>query len=159
MERESIDKFFDGVVKNVKTAFGKAVKKTDQLTHIGKLKIDIVSIKREMEKNFTSIGKSLYEIHSDTPSAPVWENETIKNLIKKGEELNERLVLKKDELEHLAHEEETTAEDLSVDEENGKATNTEAPSPDTAEPEVVVSTESATTDEPAQATSETDNKK
>lgn len=111
MERkESVEKFFDDVVKTVKVGFDKVVAKTDQLTHMGRLKMDIMSINRDIEKKYTELGTRVFLLIAKGNNTSVNEDIQVKGFIGKIEELEERLALKKDEYDHVARAQKRAAE-------------------------------------------------
>ncbi|MFQ5632615.1 MAG: hypothetical protein ACE5I1_27925 [bacterium] len=109
-KKESVEKFLDDVVKTVKVGFDKVVAKTDQLTHMGRLKMDIMSINRDIEKNYTELGTRVYLLIAKGKNTSVNEDNQVQSLIEKIEELEERLALKKDEYDHVARSEKQAAE-------------------------------------------------
>jgi hypothetical protein len=101
-KKETVEKFFDDVVKTVKVGFDKVVAKTDQLTHMGRLKMDIMSINRDIEKKYTELGTRVYLLIAKGKNTSVNEDNQVHTVISKIEELEERLALKKDEYDHVA---------------------------------------------------------
>lgn len=102
MERESVERFLGDVVKTVKDGFDKVVQKTDQLTHMGRLKVDILAIKRDIDKLLAALGRRVYTLKVEGKQAEIAEDAEVTELVQKVEKLEERLALKKDELEHLS---------------------------------------------------------
>lgn len=101
-KKESVEKFLDDVVKTVKVGFDKVVAKTDQLTHMGRLKMDILSINRDIEKKYIELGTRVYLLIAKGKNTSVNEDNQVKSGIAEIEDLEERMSLKKDEYEHVA---------------------------------------------------------
>ena len=110
-KKETVEKFFDDVVKTVKVGFDKVVAKTDQLTHLGRLKMDIMSINRDIEKNYTELGTRVYLLIAKGNNTSVNEDNQVQSLNEKIDDLEERLALKKDEYDHVARSEKKAAAD------------------------------------------------
>lgn len=101
-KKESVERFFDDVVKTVKVGFDKVVAKTDQLTHMGRLKMDILSINRDVEKKYIELGTRVYMLIAKGKNTSVNEDNQVQSIISGIEDLEERLSLKKDEYDHVA---------------------------------------------------------
>lgn len=109
-KKESMERFFDDVVKSVKVGFDKVVAKTDQLTHMGRLKMDIMSINRDIEKKYTELGTRVYLLIAKGKNTSVNEDNQVHAVIGNIEDLEERLALKKDEYDHVARSQKRAAE-------------------------------------------------
>lgn len=105
MERKDWENFVDEVLTAVKDGLNKLAQKTDQLTQIGRLRLDIISIKRDIEKEFTDLGGEVYRL-ATKGTADVLDNETVKATIERIKKLEVRLEEKKAELEKLSKAEE-----------------------------------------------------
>jgi len=119
--------FLDDVAKLFKRGITVVAKKTDEYTKIGKIKVDLIGIKRDIEKKFTELGGRTYQLIAEQSNTKIATNEEIKTIIDTIKELNEKLRLKKDELDQVRAEygqehvdiEDITAEEITKD--NGKA--------------------------------------
>lgn len=119
--------FLDDVAKLFKRGITVVAKKTDEYTKIGKIKVDIIGIKRDIEKKFTELGGRTYQLIAEQSNTKIATNEEIKTIIDTIKELNEKLRLKKDELDQVRAEygqeqediEDITAEEITKD--DGKA--------------------------------------
>ncbi len=100
MERKDLENLFDEVLTSVKDGLNKLAQKTDQLTQIGRIKLDIISIKRDIEKQFTDLGGRVYQLYRDKHE-DVLDDEQVKEYIQQIEELETRLEAKKEELEKV----------------------------------------------------------
>ncbi len=100
MERKDLENLFDEVLTSVKDGLNKLAQKTDQLTQIGRIKLDIISIKRDIEKQFTDLGGRVDQLYRDKHE-DVLDDEQVKEYIQQIEELETRLEAKKEELEKV----------------------------------------------------------
>lgn len=100
--RESIEKFLEDVVKTVKGGLGKVITRTDQLTHMGRLKVDILSLKRDRDKKLAELGARAYELLIGQRSADIENDAQIRTCVETIEELDERIALKQDEYQRVA---------------------------------------------------------
>ena len=124
-KKETVERFFDDVVKTVKVGFDKVVAKTDQLTHMGRLKMDILSIKRDIEKQYGSLGERVYELVAKQKQTEIEQDEQVKTAVGKIEELEERLALKNDEYEHVARAQKAAAAQQTEDAAEGSESKSE----------------------------------
>lgn len=116
MEKEKpLEKFFDDVLKTVKDGLDKLVDKTDQLTTIGRIKLDIMSVKRDIEKKFTDLGGRVYQLAVEQNEKEVLADGEVQNHFEKIKELQRRLTEKEKELEKAKQEapEEAAAEEAA----------------------------------------------
>ena len=52
--------FWDRLRKNVSEGFRVAADRTDELARVGKLKLDLLSLKRKLNHEFSEIGRAFY---------------------------------------------------------------------------------------------------
>lgn len=96
--------FWEDLTSMFKKGVTVVAQKTDEYTKIGKIKVDIIAIKRDIDKRNTDLGRKVYQIIVDENSSKVATNEEVKAIIEKIKEQNEKLALKKDELETVRKE-------------------------------------------------------
>ena len=84
-----------------------AAKKAGELTRVGRLKLDMLSINRDIDKHFQELGKSTYGFMSGGKSGSVLRDAGAKTLVKEIDSLQSKLNEKKNELEALKSEGET----------------------------------------------------
>ena len=96
--------FWEDVTKMFKKGVSVVAKKTDEYTKIGKIKVDIIGIKRDIDKQFHEIGGKVYHLIVDENNTRVASNDDVKKLIEKVQDLNNKLEQKKDELEKVREE-------------------------------------------------------
>ena len=96
--------FWDDFQKYFKKGVTVVAQKTDEYTKIGKIKVDIISIKREVDKRKAELGSKVYQLIVDEKNSKISTNEDVKVIIDKVKELNARLNQKKNELETVRQE-------------------------------------------------------
>ncbi len=105
-----------GFWENFSNVFKKGVsvvaKKTDEYTKIGKIKVDIIGIKREIDKQFTELGGKVFHLIAEENNTRVAANQDVKDIIDKVKELNIKLNEKKEELARVRTEYGTTSDDI-----------------------------------------------
>ena len=112
--------FWEDLSRVFKKSVSVVAKKTDEYTKIGKIKVDIIGIKRDIDKQFNSLGANVYRLIVDESNTRVASNEEVKEILDKVKELNKTLNEKKEELEKVREQyaEETgqEVEDIDVEE-------------------------------------------
>ena len=53
---------WDDIARTIRDGVGTVVEKTEELTKIGKIKVDIINIKRNVDKNFSELGGKVYHL-------------------------------------------------------------------------------------------------
>lgn len=105
MEKKSLEGFFDDIVKTVQDGLTKLADKTDQLTQMGRLKLDIVSIKREIEKQAAALGSRVYRLAVQEKNDAILDDPEVKSYFEKLSGLEDRLATKKAEMEQASESE------------------------------------------------------
>ena len=96
--------FWDDLSNIFKKGVSVVAQKTDEYTKIGKIKVDIIGIKREVDKRKTDLGNKVYQLIVEENNTRISTNEDVKAIIEKIKELNEKLSQKKEELETVRRE-------------------------------------------------------
>jgi hypothetical protein len=68
-----------GLEQGIKTI----TEKTEELTEMGRLKLEIMSMKREIEKDFVELGGRIYQMMKENKSVNVTQNSEIQALVEK----------------------------------------------------------------------------
>ncbi len=100
----------DELAKNIRTGISSVAAKTEELTKIGKIKVEILGIKRNIEKNFTELGGKVYHLIVEEKDSQVASNAEIKKIIDQIKDLEKQLRTKNQELEQVKVKEGTTEE-------------------------------------------------
>ncbi|NOZ62068.1 MAG: hypothetical protein GXO74_10340 [Calditrichaeota bacterium] len=106
--------FWDDLSNMFKRGVSTVAKKTDEYTKIGKLKVDIIGVKREIDKQFTMLGGKVYQLIAEEKNTKIASNEEVKQIIDAIKDLNEKLNQKKEELEQVRLEYGAEAADAEV---------------------------------------------
>jgi len=96
--------FWDDLVNMFKKGVSTVAKKTDEYTRIGKIKVDIIGIKRDIDKKFNELGGKTYQLIVEQNDTKVATNEAVKLIIDDVKNLNQKLEEKKEELERVREE-------------------------------------------------------
>ncbi len=82
------------------------VDKTEEYGKIGKLKVDIFGIKRNIEKQFTELGGRTFEILTGDGPKTVSKDDEVKQIVEEIQNLEEQLKQKEAEIEKVKEEKE-----------------------------------------------------
>lgn len=96
--------FWDDLVGFFKKGVSTVAKKTDEYTKIGKIKVDVIGIKREIDKKLSELGGKTYQLIAEENNAKVASNEEVKTILDNIKDLKQKLEDKKDELQRVREE-------------------------------------------------------
>ena len=96
------EKYFDDAVQKIQEGMSALAAKTDELTQKGKIKFEIMSLKRDIDKNFTELGKVVYSLLTNEAKSTIAEDDSVKSIQGKLDGLNEKLSAKKSEYESVS---------------------------------------------------------
>ncbi len=82
------------------------VDKTEEYSKIGKIKVDIFTTKRNIEKQFTELGGRVYELVTDETAASVQDDDEVKKIIKDIKALEVQLADKEANIDLVKEEKE-----------------------------------------------------
>jgi len=83
------------------------VEKTEELSKIGKLKLDIAAIRRELSSTFAQLGETIYQKAAEKKDSQLWaDDEQVRALIEKIDTLRLEIRRKEEELEKIREEKE-----------------------------------------------------
>lgn len=88
----------DEIARTIRLGVDTVVEKTEEFTRIGRIQLDILNIKRKIERNFTELGAKLYHLVVEEKNSRVARDAEVKRLIDKTRELEKVLHAKKEEL-------------------------------------------------------------
>ena len=95
---------WEDIKKTVKDGVTVAAEKTEEYTKIGKLKVDILTTNRSIDKTFTELGRAVYDFAKGKKKGDVIKTENVKSLFKKIDELKAILQKKEEEIEAVKKE-------------------------------------------------------
>lgn len=117
--------FLDDLANLFKKGVSVVAKKTDEYTKIGKIKVDIIGIKRDIDKKFNELGGKTFQLIAEENNSKVAANEEVKTIISDVKNLNQKLEEKRKELdrvrEEYAKETGKKPEDVDVTVDEGEA--------------------------------------
>ena len=106
MEKEkSIDKYFDEAIRKINEGMNRIAAKTDELTRRGRIKFEIVGIKREIERYFNELGHAVFELSAEHAAEAIGSDDSVTSKIERIHELKRQLEEKKAEYERISAEE------------------------------------------------------
>lgn len=109
-------KLWDDVKKSLKEWGTIAADKAEELTKVGRIRLDILSIKRDIEKNFTELGGKVYHLVAEENQTRIAGNDEVKKIVNRILNLEEELNKKKELLESVKKEEEPPISDVKKSE-------------------------------------------
>ena len=96
------------ILKNFKNELIKGIKnvseKTNELTALGRLKIDILALNRDIDRSFVKIGKKVYHMVEISSIKEIESDKQLSNLIKKTKVLMKKLKDMEKRLENIRKE-------------------------------------------------------
>ena len=92
---------FDDITKGIKEGITVVADKTDEFTKIGRLKVEIVSIKRNIEKKFTELGGRVYHAITVDKVGDIGDDAEVKRLVSDLGDLEQKLNDKNAEIEKV----------------------------------------------------------
>ncbi len=107
---DKADKLWQDVKKGVKDTVTYVTEKTEELTAIGRLKMDIAGIKRKTEKKYNELGRIVYDKLEKEEGLVLDADEDVKKVIEEISSFGKELKGKEKEMEEVGKkEEESTA--------------------------------------------------
>ena len=99
------------LLDNIRDGLELVVDKTEEYGKIGKLKVDIFSIKRNIEKQFTELGGRVYELATGAVKTKVEDDDEAQKIIEQIKVLESQLQDKEAEIEKVKEEKEKERHD------------------------------------------------
>ncbi len=93
----------DDIAKTIREGVDTVVEKTEELTKMGKIKVDIINVKRNVEKNFAELGGKVYHLIVEEDTNQIASNNEVKDLLEKIKVLEVKLDEKNTEMENVKH--------------------------------------------------------
>ena len=94
-------KLWDDIAKTIREGVDTVVEKTQELTKLGKIKVDIINIKRNVEKNFSKLGGHVYHMIVEESKTQISGDKEVKELVDCIKILENELAEKKAELQNI----------------------------------------------------------
>jgi hypothetical protein len=115
---------WEDIKKSVKQGLTFAADKTEEYTKIGKVKLDVLNLKRDIEKNFKEMGMEVFDLLGQAKKVNIADNAKVKELADKIIELRKTLEVKEAEIEKIKEE----AKDKDAERKQNKDTSAPAKS-------------------------------
>lgn len=96
--------FWDKIKRNIIDSFNVALDKTEELTSIGRIKIEILQIEHKLDEKYSDLGKLIFK-RVNTESDHILLDEEILCMKDELSRLNEQLTKKEKELGRIKKEE------------------------------------------------------
>ncbi|UCE04343.1 MAG: hypothetical protein JSW07_11975 [bacterium] len=96
--------FWNDLANLFKKGVSTVAKKTDEYTKIGKIKVDIIGIKRDIDKKFNELGGKTYHLIVEENDTKIASAQEVKAIIDTIKNLNLKLDEKKEELKKVREE-------------------------------------------------------
>ncbi|OQX59445.1 hypothetical protein DRQ15_02420 [candidate division KSB1 bacterium] len=96
--------FWDKIKKGVDEGAAYLSEKTEQFTRIGKLKMDILGLKRKIEAKFARLGEYVFQliVQEESKSKNIADDEEIMKMVEEINNLQKQLDEKNEELEMVS---------------------------------------------------------
>ena len=130
--------------QKVSEAFAKLADTTQRFTKIGKIRMDILSLKKEIEHQQILLGQRVYQLVKEGQADQIASDEVIQDHVSRIDELKEQVAAKEAEIEELRKEK----EEAQPEEPTGPVAAQEATQEETAE-EPEAAAEAPSEEEPA----------
>lgn len=101
----NMNNFFDSLSKAIKKGYNEISEKAEEVTKIGRIKLEIVATKRDIEKIFVELGGKYYEKYESSSKSKMFKDADVKELVEKVKGKEEKLRQLKEKLEVLRREE------------------------------------------------------
>ncbi len=105
---------WEDIQKTIREGVTTIAEKTEELTKIGRAKVEILNIKRQIERQFTELGGKVYNLIAEEGSARVASNPEVKEVIAEIQRLEKQLEVKRKEIEDLSRGKEEPSEPEDV---------------------------------------------
>jgi len=115
---------WDDIAKTIREGVDTVVEKTEELTRIGRIKVDILNIKRNVEKNFSELGGRVYQLISKEKKTAISTDKEAKEIIECIKILEKELDDKKSELVKVKSKKSGNSESKSATKTQAKKTTT-----------------------------------
>ena len=102
--REDMEKLWVRVKKTLVDGMSVAAEKTEEVTKLGKAKVDILTTKRKISKAFTELGGIAYDTIKTGKTDKMLEADEVKALISQLKELEAELDIREEKFDDLMNQ-------------------------------------------------------
>ncbi|MCG8606521.1 hypothetical protein MJD09_16245 [bacterium] len=118
---------WDDIARTIRDGVDTVVEKTEELTKIGKIKVDVINIKRNIDKNFAELGGKVYHLVVEEKNPKVAGEKEVQDIIESVKILEKELEQKNTELKSIREKEGASGESRTQKKTSAKtATRTKA---------------------------------
>ena len=114
-------KLWEDIKKTVMDGVSVAAEKTEEYTKIGKVKVEILNINRNIDKVFTDLGREVFHLISKGKKAEISKSNRVNELVNKIKDLKASLKEKESEIEAVKREAASNKEEEPKTPESPKA--------------------------------------
>lgn len=105
---------WEDIQKTIREGVSTLAEKTEELTKIGRAKVEALNIKRQIERQFTDLGGKVYHLIAEEGSSRVAGNPEVKDVIAEIQRLERQLEEKRKQIEELGRRKEEAGESENV---------------------------------------------
>lgn len=108
---------WEDIQKTIRDGVTSIAEKTEELTKIGKAKVEVLNIKRQIERQFADLGGKVYHLIAEEGSTRIAGDPEVKDDIAEIQRLEKQLKGKRKEIEELGRskEEADAQEDVKTE--------------------------------------------
>lgn len=99
---------WDQIKGVLKEKFSSAAEKTEEYTKIGKVKVEILSVKKNLDKTYRGLGEETFNFLGKDKKNTLLENEAVQNYMKEIKALQASIKQKEAEIEAIKDTEKNT---------------------------------------------------
>lgn len=114
----------DEILEKIKEGVAVIADRTDEYSKIGKLKVEMVSLKRNVEATFTALGGRVYRMLEGGAEADVAADAEVKEYVEKIKRLEKELAEKKEKVEEVRRTKSEERKQRAADKQKAGGTNT-----------------------------------
>jgi hypothetical protein len=118
---------WDDIARTIRDGVDSVVEKTEELTKIGKIKVDVINIKRNIDKNFAELGGKVYHLVVEEKNTKVAGEKDVTDIIESVKILEKELEEKNAELKNIREKEGTNGESKTQKKTSAKTTTRTKP--------------------------------
>ena len=111
---------WDDIKLVLKEKFSFAAEKTEEYTKIGKVRVEILAVKKNLDKAYKKLGEESYTVLSKDKKNTLLDNEAVKELMKEIKTLQTTIKDKEKEIESIKEEGDKGSESTVVETEEKK---------------------------------------
>ena len=120
------DTLWDNLRQGLRDGLQFTVKKTERLTRIGRLKLDILSVRRQMDRKHAELGVLVFEQVRDADESSLWMDVNMLDAVHVLRGLEQRLHQLEDDLEVASSEVDEPGVEDELDEDSARDSRVDA---------------------------------